>query len=198
MTRIGKIARLPRTLRDQLNQRLHDGEQRKSLVAWLNSLPEVQTILAAEFDGRPINGQNLTDWKLGGYRDWVAQQEALDLAERLGEDAAQLQAEGTAPFTDTLATWLAARYSVAARQVSQGQGQKGWRLLREFCADVVELRRGDHRAQRLSLARDAMEFRRQRKHEKPQREQTPLPPEVMSGEVAAAEQRGLVVPLSIP
>ena len=153
-TRIGKIARLPRALRHQLNQRLHDGEPGNQLVEWLNGLPEVQTVLAAEFVGRPINAQNLTDWKQGGYRDWLAQQEALELAQRLGEDAAELAEEGQPPLTDTLALWLAARYAVATRQVAQTEGAEGWRLLRELCADVVELRRSDHSAERLRLERE--------------------------------------------
>ena len=73
---------------------------------------------------------------------------------------------GPAPFTETLAIWLAARYSAALRQVSQGQGREGWRPLREFCADVVELRRRGHSAQRLRLEREQLEFHRQRQHDK--------------------------------
>ena len=34
MTRIGKIARLPATLREELNGRPLDGEQSKQLVEW--------------------------------------------------------------------------------------------------------------------------------------------------------------------
>jgi len=37
MTRNGKIARLPCSIRDLLNRRLHDGESGKSLVDWLNA-----------------------------------------------------------------------------------------------------------------------------------------------------------------
>ena len=47
LTRNGKIVRLPREVRQQLNRRLQDGEQGKKLVAWLNALPEVQAIAAA-------------------------------------------------------------------------------------------------------------------------------------------------------
>ena len=36
-TRNGKIARLTRSIREELKQRLNDGEQGKTLVAWLNS-----------------------------------------------------------------------------------------------------------------------------------------------------------------
>lgn len=42
MTRTGKIARLPRYLRDSLNQRLRDGESGKKLTAWLNSIQAVK------------------------------------------------------------------------------------------------------------------------------------------------------------
>jgi hypothetical protein len=58
-----KIARLPHSLREQLNRRLHDGEPAAPILEWLNALPEVQAILADSFEGRPINPTNLTEWR---------------------------------------------------------------------------------------------------------------------------------------
>ncbi|MEP6670571.1 MAG: hypothetical protein ABJF10_15530, partial [Chthoniobacter sp.] len=69
-TRLGKIARLPLAIRDWLNERLQDGEPARALVKELNSLPEVQEMLEVYFEGRPINEQNLSAWKLGGFREW--------------------------------------------------------------------------------------------------------------------------------
>ncbi len=40
MTRNGKIARLPLAVRQQLNQRLQNGELARDLLSWLNRLPE--------------------------------------------------------------------------------------------------------------------------------------------------------------
>ena len=157
-TRTGKIARLPRSVRDELNRRLDEGEPGKKLVAWLNALPEVQAIVAAEFDGKPIREQNLSEWKQGGYRDWQAQQEALEIAERLSEDAAEWAREDRAPLTDTLAHWLAARYAVTTRRVAETGGREGWRLLREMCGDIMELRKGDHSAERLRIDRKRLEL----------------------------------------
>ena len=77
MTRTGKIARLPNDLRDQLNRRLHDGEKGKTLLKWLNALPEVRAVLAAEFNRQPIRPCNLTEWKQGGHRDWLVSQDAI-------------------------------------------------------------------------------------------------------------------------
>lgn len=154
ITRNGKIARLPRAVREQLNRRLRDGEEGKKLVAWLNGLPEVKAVIAVEFGGKPIREQNLSEWRKRGYRDWVAHQEALELAEKLAEDAIDLEQNNHAPLTDTLAVWLASRYAVATRRVVEAKGAEAWRILREMCADVVELRRGDHSAQRLLIERE--------------------------------------------
>ena len=46
------------------------------------------------------------------------------------------------------------RYAVATRRVDEADGPGAWRLLRELCADVVQLRRGDHSAQRIFLERE--------------------------------------------
>jgi len=165
MTRNGKIARLPRAVRLELNRRLQNGEQGKKLVAWLNALPDVQAIVAAEFGGKIIREQNLSEWKQGGYRDWQAQQEALEIAGRLGEDAAEWAREDRAPLTDTVAHWLAARYAVATRRVAETGGREGWRLLREMCGDVVELRKGDHSAERLRIERERLELEKAKSEE---------------------------------
>ena len=62
-TRTGKIARLPKSIRHQLNRRLEDGQPGNQLVVWLNGLPEVRHTLELHFDAHPINEQNLSDWK---------------------------------------------------------------------------------------------------------------------------------------
>jgi hypothetical protein len=152
-TRNGKIARLPLHIREQLNRRLRDGQQGKKLVAWLNSLPEVRAITKAEFDGRPVREQNLSEWKQGGYRDWLALQEAREVNARLDEELADCGEPGDKPLSETLARWLAVRYAVASRRLVETEGPEQWRLLRELCGDVVELRRGDHSARRLELER---------------------------------------------
>jgi hypothetical protein len=46
---------------------------------------------------------------------------------------------------------------VATRRVAQPDEVEGWRLLRELCADVLELRRGDHHAERFELEREQSE-----------------------------------------
>jgi len=111
--RTGKIARLPREIRDQLNQRLNDGQPGRRLVTWLNSLPEVQQVLAADFDGRPLNEQNLSDWKAGGYLDWQTRLETLAQSRELAADSHELATATDGKLNDHLTTMLSARYAVA-------------------------------------------------------------------------------------
>ena len=92
-TRIGKIARLSHNLREHLNLKLHDGLPAKSILPWLNSLPEVKTILAADFDSRPITKQNLSEWKHGGFRDWLLQYHAAQFLQFIPSDSSSAESQ---------------------------------------------------------------------------------------------------------
>ena len=129
--RTGKIARLPREIRDQLNQRLNDGQPGRRLVTWLNSLPEVQQVLAADFDGRPLNEQNLSDWKAGGYLDWQTRLETLAQSRELAADSHELATATDGKLNDHLTTMLSARYAVAPRRMGQ---TNHWAPSRTSCA----------------------------------------------------------------
>ena len=111
MKRTGKIARLPHQLRDQLNQRLHNGEPGVDLIKWLNALPEVQALLAEHFNGVPISPQNLSEWNNGGFLDWLATQELLEAAREFAANTAQLPgADGE--LAGSLSHAIIARYAV--------------------------------------------------------------------------------------
>ena len=147
----GKIARLPKTIRDELNQRLSDGESGTTLIAWLNHLPEVQRVVANEFGGQPVTVDNLSPWRKGAYGEWLQMQQAAELVRHPFTEADDLKSTVADP-SDKVGTWLAARYAVATRQLrSEGNGQLDWDRLREMCGNVSARRRGDHRAGRLKL-----------------------------------------------
>ena len=92
MARIGKIARLPRDIRAQLNSRLQDGEEGKNILPWLSSLPQVKRLLAENFGGRAITESNLSDWRKGGYEEWLAHQDMLVQAQELAANRRELEA----------------------------------------------------------------------------------------------------------
>ena len=139
LTRNGKIARLPKAIREELNRRLSDGEPGKDLVEWLNGLPQVRHVVAEDFGGRPVREQNLSEWRQGGYAEWLRQQEALELVRNLSAEADDLKVAAVEPLSDKLGLWLAARYAVATRKLAADDGELDWQRLRELCNDVVAL-----------------------------------------------------------
>src|SRR5437879_3777163 len=74
--RTGKIARLPDSLREQLNIRLRDGEPASTILPWLNSTGEAKDLLQRHFNGQEITEANLSNWRQGGFTDWNMAQKA--------------------------------------------------------------------------------------------------------------------------
>ena len=78
MTRTGKIARLPKTLRDAVNTALRDGATAAAVIKLVSAAAANGT---TNGDGSAIeipNEQNITNWRDGGYQDWLKEQERLD------------------------------------------------------------------------------------------------------------------------
>ncbi len=64
--RRGKIARLPRLVREEVNIMLSDG------------LPDAEIITRLGEHGKDLNKDNLISWHDGGYKDWLKDQPWLD------------------------------------------------------------------------------------------------------------------------
>jgi hypothetical protein len=152
----GKIGRLSQAIQEQVNRRLEHGERARTLVAWLNAQPEVQAILAAEFAGKPIREQNLSEWRQHGYQKWLEKRQCLAMAQEMNSTPNQ-------PVTDNLAGWATAHYLYAIRKLMDTSpgGQPDFKTLRAFLHDVVSVRRGDHSAIRLQLVSERLADKRQ-------------------------------------
>ena len=164
-TRNGKIARLSRAVREELNRRLEDGMQGKALVGWLNGLPEVKAVMDTAFDGRAVTEQNLSEWRQGGFLDWQRQQEARDWVRQTAEEAQELeQAAGPMPLTDVMGASITLLLARLIREVGEGQESTPEQrqdlilLIRQWCA----LRSGDHRAAKLKMQQQDWAARRAR------------------------------------
>ena len=156
-TRTGKIARLPKAIREDLNFRLQDGEPGVQIVQWLNDDPGVARILRLHFDGRPVNEQNLSEWKQGGYQDWLRHQEACELVEDLADQAEDLRdMGGCMPLSDRFATLLSVELVRAGQALLQEttDPRERWQRLREILRELAQLRRHDHQAARQRLAQE--------------------------------------------
>ncbi len=160
--RIGKIARLPLAVRRQLNQRLQDGQTGGVLLQWLNGLPEVQAVLAAQFDGQPLTKMNLSRWKQGGYRSWEQEQKTLAEMAALFEKSAALQEAAKDGLTDRMALVLAAKMAVELNRLdSLPDGKNKSAMWRDLLGCLAVLRRGEFHGERLRLEREKIAFRRE-------------------------------------
>ncbi|MGA2247528.1 MAG: hypothetical protein ABSH48_21290 [Verrucomicrobiota bacterium] len=159
MVRNGKIARLPREIRDELNRRLSENEDGGSLLRWLNDLPAVRAMLAKEFGGSAVGKQNLCGWRAGGFAEWQARRDMLEQRCDCAANAKELNAAADGKLTDHLATALAARYA-AALSGWDGEADEAFRrklrVLSGLCRDIVELRRGDLSGARLQMQQDRL------------------------------------------
>jgi hypothetical protein len=172
MTRLGKIARLPREIRDQLNLRLSNGEVGRQLVEWLNGLPEAQAVLAAQFGGRPISEQNLTEWKQGGYEEWLRHQEDCAYARLLTEDSRELEKEaGEIRLEDRLAAPMALALARLMREVAESPGDtEKQKTLLSVSRELALLRSGSHEADRVRLERERWDTKQAEIAEKKRKE----------------------------
>ncbi len=110
--RNGKIARLPRDVRDALNLRMEKSDDGEKILDWLNSLPEVQESLKANFNGVPVSKQNLCEWRQGGFREWQIRQGFIDEACELSAWSTDLSDVIDAPLlAGDLVSMLATRYA---------------------------------------------------------------------------------------
>src|ERR1700722_11696466 len=156
MSRTGKIARLPKEIREQLNHRLEDGETGGELASWLNGLPECQEMLAEKFGGRPINEGNISEWRLGGYEDWQRGGAARERLQGLLERAETLDdvADGD-EIGDRLGTLVAAELADAIAKLEEiTDANERWRRLQEISRELSRLRREDHHGRRLCIAQE--------------------------------------------
>jgi hypothetical protein len=163
MTRNGKIARLPRKVREELNRRMRDGEGGKSLMEWLHSVPEVLDFVKTHCQGHGISRSNLSQWRLGGYLEWLAKEEILEQVREMAQAAEELQPAGAGKLSDQLALQLTARLFQALSEWDrnpEAEPSPKMKALRQLTRQVVALRRGDHSAARLKLAQDQVDGER--------------------------------------
>src|SRR5215212_5395551 len=92
-TRVGKIARLAYKTREQLNLRMLNGELGPPLLKWLNELPDTKETFDEFFGGKPVTKQNLSEWRHGGYQDWLRHQHRQERFQQMNEQGEELQGD---------------------------------------------------------------------------------------------------------
>lgn len=146
MSRKGKIARLPSTLRDELNLRLFNGQSGAKILTWLNDLPEVKAVLEEDFEGLRVSDQNLSEWRKGGYEEWLRRRERLSATKELATFARDITSAG-----GNISDGAAAIAAGKLLEILEGLGDEtpSPETLEAVTLALARLRKGDHAAQRL-------------------------------------------------
>jgi hypothetical protein len=114
-------------------------------------------LLAADFGGHPINAQNLSNWRQGGYQRWVQHQERVQLARDLFVDAQELCREaGDAELSKPLASLLMAEFATSALDTLATVADPAERSAKimSYFATLTRLRHQDYLAERLAFQRE--------------------------------------------
>jgi hypothetical protein len=151
-TRIGKIARLPKEIREQLNQRLENGELGTALIKWLNALPEVQKILAEQFASQAVRAQNLSQWRNGGYQDWLRHQHLREQTRWTTEQSKDLSSDtdsNSISIAENVALVMSAELAIHVQALGAITDPKArFRQFHLLSRELSRMRRDDQRVWR--------------------------------------------------
>ena len=148
--RNGKIAKLPYSVREELNLRMDNGEDGGFLLEWLNGLPEVHESLTTSFGGVPVSKQNLCEWRQGGFREWQIRQELISHASELSDCGRDMDQVVDRPLlAGDLVAVVAAHYA-GLLNTWDGEAEPKFegklRVLRGLAHDIALIQRTIHRA----------------------------------------------------
>lgn len=141
-----KIGRLPFAVRNELNERIRDGEGGPAILAWLNAAKETRKILR-ELKAGEINAQNLTDWRSSGYRDWLDDQGQADRIRRLAEISQTLASAAGGNAAGVGCNIATAKIMDALESADEEQ-------VADLAKALVQLRAGENAAQKVALAEE--------------------------------------------
>lgn len=150
----GKIGRLPIAIRNELNRRLLDGEQAPEVLPWLNADSRVLVILDKHFHEQPISPQNLSEWRLGGYQDWLKKQEEIDRLKDLADHALRLGKAAGGSISDGSA-------AIAGGRIMAELEGLGGKDLADAIYAITALRTGDQNKERIEIMRKRTDQRQE-------------------------------------
>lgn len=145
MARNGKVARLPLHTREEINRRLHDGQSGPTIINWVNNKESLK-------GKAQITPQNLSEWRKGGYNEWLNSYDKTQHIKRLSEHAFRLASAAGGDIT-------AGGVAIAGGRILE--------LLENACdddmADLIDsissLRKVEVASQKLELDRAQLETR---------------------------------------
>jgi len=150
---------------------------------------EVQAALQRDFKGRPVTEGNLSEWRKGGYCEWLAQQDALDNIGELSAVAGELASAAPAVLADRLNTLITIHYAGKLIALNSAPDKNlDPREMIECSRIAVELQRGLQNAERIKIEQQRLELDRTKTEKDIIEQLLPLIEYPKSGNVFATKQ----------
>jgi hypothetical protein len=153
-TRKGKIASLPLAIRTELNRRLDDGQRGPQLLAWLNTDESVLRVLDEHWGEQPINAENLSQWRTGGYQDHVRRRERVENLKVLSEYALKLGAAAGGSIADGSAAIAGGRIMTLLEDAADDD-------VGNLVKSLYLIRAGDQEREKMGLRKKVLDQRDQ-------------------------------------
>jgi hypothetical protein len=145
--RRGKLARLSLARRDEVCDRLLQGQTARQILPWLNALPEMQAILEAEFEGEPVNDANLSAFRQGYYAQWLQRRERVERTRELARVATSHSSADGGSIAAGAASVLAGKLLEVMEQVDEAVDEEGNKIspeaLVKIASAISAMRSGD-------------------------------------------------------
>jgi hypothetical protein len=129
-------------------------------------------MLAQKFGGRPIDDNNLYEWRHGGYEEWLWHEDRRDRLGSAFEHIAKLDAVGDGTqVAERLGAIVAAELAKALNMLEGISDMNDrWFRLREISRELTRFRRENCNNQRLRLAEQRLENETERQRNQQRRE----------------------------
>lgn len=155
-TRLGKIARLPLEIREELNRRLRAGALGPQLLPWLNGLPEVRAVLEAHFGNKDINAENLSAWRTGGFAEWEDKQDRTYRTKELAAYAVKLAEANGASIAQGASALVSGRLLELLEAATDADKKLTAEELQDVVSSLTSLRSAEIAQQRADLDREKL------------------------------------------
>lgn len=165
-TRVGKVARLPLAIREELNRRLLENEPARKICAWLNALPEAIRV-CDEFGEQPIDDRNISDWRKGGFADWLRRREQIEETREMAQWAVKLAKASGGNLSEGAAAILSGKILEILEGLTRLRDQKDEKdessltavaaMVEQVTLSLSRLRKGDANAAMVEINRKRIE-----------------------------------------
>ena len=180
--RNGKVAHLPKAVREQVNLQLDEGKTYAEIMAWLadNGYPD-------------FTYDNIFQWKEGGFQDWLKHQDQLSEFEKLRELAMDVAQENEGSKTQEAALHIGAALIFQTlvdfnpKKLSERLDAKP----EHFTTMMNAFTRLNRRSNELDMIKEYMRQEEERRQKEIERKQNAGEPKGLSDEAGDAMERKL-------